>query len=203
MNRFLLLFLCSLTCLAGGSNKSKTVNGWFSCDTGGNIVSGTQAEGAFVSQTISDACTAFLVTEQSQFTGNLVGKTLTATVALEWFGSPLFLDCFTDTPAKVRVYFSDLTGTYNLQKGIKYHWLDWWASPGLPLADAQLLTITATFVYGSWSDAMGYSDSNQFLAAAQNVRQIGFAFSGDTYYDTGISTDSGLLVFRILNFSIQ
>lgn len=151
----------------------------------------------------SDPNTALLVTNQKSLTGDLTGKTITATAnisgvtgAFTYYGKPD--GC--GTPANMRLYFE----TSNAG-GFDYtHY--WWANPDSAVLANGTLTLTATVEPADWSDwngTRGTDAADGFAAAAANVTNVGISFGGGCFFENGVGTDDGSGTLTLTNFSLN
>ena len=140
--------------------------------------------------------------------GNLLGKTVTSTFAIDAVAGTTFVgyDTSGPTPPTVRFYFR----TTNASLGESAFW---WSNPvSISLADLFALgpggkTLSVTFAPANWSDrAGGFGNADAahlaaFKASASNVTEIGFSFgSGSTFAFGDGSTPAGAM-FNMLKFA--
>ena len=147
--------------------------------------------------------TALLVTSDKSLTGDLTGKTITATAtvsgatgAFTYYGEPD--GC--NSPANWRLYFE----TSNAGGFAYTHY--WWSNPTSAVLANGTLTVTATVDPASWSDWNGKLGTDQsasagFAAAAANVTAIGVSFGGGCFFENGVGTTDGSGTFALNSFA--
>lgn len=215
-----LLFLAlSLLCVAakpgGGGGGS---GGWRKADT--NLsrwtysTLSTPAAGDIATcpiTTVYANYTAFLVTN---ITGNISGKTITATFTVGVVsGDPFYVWGGYNYPgggygteAEGRFYFS--THADYPRNGNPSDPDNYWFSSANTLIDDLLgaVTISATVDPSNWAQSFGAWGTDHlagFNSACQNVTTIGFAFGSNQFSDTGISTTNGTAVIHLQGFTVQ
>jgi hypothetical protein len=87
----------------------------------------------------------------------------------------------------------------------------WWSVPGVFIASQSrvainntLLTVTTTLQPDQWSHALGTNGSviqDKFLLALSQIKQVGLAFGGGSFYDVGVN--QYYATFKLKSFSIQ
>ncbi len=149
--------------------------------------------------------------------GDLTGETITASISITTTGRPCFVYGFEGYPwntcpsgANVRLYFSCAPGPYDLDQAnadeCGYWWADFAAGSVNDILDA---TLTASLTDPSqWSDSQGVSGADEpeaFFVAVQNIAQVGLAFGGGCFYDTGvgIGKGGGSATFHLKNYVVQ
>jgi hypothetical protein len=158
---------------------------------------------------------AFLTTETIQ--GDFTGKTVTADLFMTSTGSPQFIynsvgsGC--PAPANVRLYFTTVTGTYDLRNANAHQTNYWWSTKGIQLPDLVTWPSGGVFMISLdpslWSDSQGVLGSIEpeaFAAAVRNVKQIGLSFGGGCYYDIGVGLSNkapNSANLHLVNFTIE
>jgi len=156
---------------------------------------------------------AFLVSTQA-FCGDVSGKVVRCTFTVDCSGNTVFRYGGQGTwnngsrPASARLFFSCLSGYDNNTTQPTNFWFN---TPWVEIStNGATNTLTATLDhFGDWTDAGGpYSSANDdlvggFWNTVSNVCQIGLAFGGGSFYDTGIAVTSGQATFRLLSFSVS
>ncbi len=144
--------------------------------------------------------TALLATSDNSLTGDLTGKTLTATVS--WTGvTGTFQEqngggCIPDSQY-VRLYFATPGFAYT-------HY--WWSNPvhvdlvgpgGGPTTMSVSLTATDSTRASQWSDWNGQLANSSaavnaaFNAAVAKVSTVGLSFGGGCFFENGVTTSDG------------
>lgn len=162
------------------------------------------------------AYSAFLTTTTiNDHLGNLTGNTISATINLSVINTPDFvwgglLSGWNTTglPAHARLFISSSASAYSNPAYTACPSCYWWSGPGW--AELSMSTGTATISDildpARWSNANGVSGStvpSEFAAAASDVRQIGLAFGGGSFYDVGIAilnVTGDSATFHLTNF---
>lgn len=153
--------------------------------------------------------TALLTTAGKSLTGDLTGKTLTATFEITG-NSPVFTyygqatsQC--STPASVRLYF---TGIGEKSPGFYSNY--WWSNP---VSSAVLavtpagttVTLTASLGTTAWSNWNGKSVSDvpaEFAAAVASVSSVGLSFGGGCFFSNGVGVSSGSAQFALTSYTV-
>jgi hypothetical protein len=165
-------------------------------------------------------CVSFLTTTTDpSLLGDLTGKTISATISITSVGTPMFVYNFEGyswntcpAPASVRIYFTTTTGMYDLDDANANETQYWWADIACAKLSGRLnTTLTAELSDPTqWSDSQGNSAADPqyteaFLEAVKNVGQIGLAFGGGCFYDTGVgqAKGSGRSVFHLKNYTVN
>lgn len=94
-------------------------------------------------------------------------------------------------PAHVRLYFTSTTNTYSNIDSSQHPNLYWWSTNwiALNLNDCMSFsTIVSPENFANGGGQSGSLDTNSFYACASNVKQIGFAFGGGSFYDVGVAS---------------
>ena len=161
--------------------------------------------------------TAFVVTNK---TGNISGKTITATFTVQvtsgdpgyvWGGYNVPMYGNFGTRAEAGLYFSTDTGFPRNGAPPDNEADNYWYTPfNRILVDDLLGTVTLSVSVqpGNWSNAYGAlgSDASHvagFLNACQGGGVIGLALASDHFFDIGVATTNGTAVLHLHNFSIQ
>lgn len=152
-----------------------------------------------VPKTGNNAAYSAFLTTATEHTGDLTGKTISATINLTVISTPDFvwgglLSGWNTTglPAHARLFISSNPEPYS---NARYHDCPscyWWSSPGWVELSVSTGTATISDILdpAHWSNANGVLGSTvptEFAAAAANVQQIGLAFGGGSFYDVGIA----------------
>lgn len=149
--------------------------------------------------------------------GNLTGQTVTATVSVTVTGDPDFvwgglLSGWNPTglPAHARLFITSSAAAYSNPGYKACPSCYWWSGPAWveisPLTGT--VGISDTFDPSHWSNANGQSGTSlppEFAAVVANVRQIGLAFGGGTFYDVGVAVLNGTGggTFHLQNFTAE
>jgi len=165
---------------------------------------------------------ALLTTTATGYTkkGNLLGKTVTATISITGPAASYLFSAYSDTScpagtATVRFYFSTklvLGPETTFQPGL-YADQMWWSNVSIPLADLYALgpngtTLTVTFAPANWFNLNGTQGSslvapyaNDFSLAASNVDKVGFSFGSPSCAAFGDGSNPAGAMFNLLKFS--
>lgn len=150
--------------------------------------------------------------------GNLLGKTVTATVSITAATGTTFVgydqDC--STPPTVRFYFDtkrQLGAETSFQSGLYEDQL-WWSNPvSISLADlfaagSAGATLSVSFSPANWSNLVGTFGTDlvgqygsDFSIAASNVNKIGFSFGSGCSFAFGDGSNPAGAMFNLLKFS--
>lgn len=202
MKTLFLLFISALTLNA---------QTWLACNTAGKSLPVYVASGDIgtvnIPSPIGRSVLSFFTTQT--ISGNFIGKTITARFSVNTGVSTIY-GCGggAQPPATVRLYFTTATGYFNFNDSDNRHPSNyWWNGPSgvtLDSADgATYVDVTATIsTAGGWTDSHGGSDPAKFTTAASSVRQIGFAFGGSNFYDTGVNANTPA-TFHLISFTVQ
>lgn len=165
------------------------------------------------------AYAAFLTTTTiTNHLGNLAGQSITATLSITFTGTPEFvwgglLSGWNPTglPAHARLFISSSSGPYSNAGYTACPSCYWWSGPAWVELSAATgtTTISDTFDPSHWTNANGQSGTSvpvEFANVVANVRQIGLAYGGGSFYDVGVailnqSGDSA--TFHLLAFDTQ
>jgi hypothetical protein len=172
---------------------------------------------------LTGARLSFLTTTNNwSLLGNLVGKTVSATIQLETINNPI-LEFGNDSGeglrcSNVRLYFTTTRVPYVNTQADANETQYWWADVGWVAlnngnpapAIAGIYTLTVPIDPALWSDSQGRSGSiltNEFYRAARGVRQIGLSFGGGDYFDTGTRVNNldhpeSAAMFYILDYRV-
>lgn len=160
---------------------------------------------------------AFLTTTTvSDHLGNLTGQTISATLTLAVTGNPGFrfggqgVWNFGSLPANTRLFISTSSAPYSNAGYNACPSCYWWSGVAWTQISATTGTATLqdTFDPSHWSNANGQSGSSmptEFANAIANVRQIGLAYGGGSFYDVGIAitNGTGTAIFHLMDFSVE
>ena len=167
--------------------------------------------------------TSFLTTT-TNFVGNHTGKTISATFTVTVLsGDPIFMFGGQlnnqgtgpgwnrgSLPPHCRLFFSTNIATYSNLTADNSPLNYWWSNP--LYVEIDTLTGTATLTESlsgtGWSSANGIPAANaftEFLNAVSNVRQIGLAFGGGSFFDVGVGTfeNTGTASFTLNSFAVE
>jgi len=165
--------------------------------------------------------TSFLTTTtDTNLLGNITGKTITATLSVvAFFGTEFGYGGMLNSrgdgpgwntgtmPANCRIFLTTYPGTYSNTYADAHANDFWWTHEGVAVIDDMTgtVTITATLDPAQWSNASGQFDATAFNAAITNVRQIGLAFGGGSFFDVGVGVlqDTGSASFYLNSFTVQ
>lgn len=168
--------------------------------------------------------TSFLTTTSiTNVLGNLTGKTVSATCSIvAFFGTEFAYGGMLNnrgdgpgwntgtSPANFRFFFSTNAATYSNTTADQNQMGYWWSNPVSAVVDDLTGTVTITESLGSinWSNSQGIPAANafsSFLTATANVRQIGIAFGGGSFFDVGVGVlqDTGSAKFYLNSFTVQ
>lgn len=222
---FLVLLLAFLFCSAaharGRPRLSQPASPWlvYKWGNGGHYRPFSTVDGTFTFPIAGNnvAYPAFLTTTTiAEHLGALTGQTVSATITVTTTGNPDFVwggllsgwnTCC--LPANVRLFISSSAVAYS-NSGYKAcpscYW--WSANAWLEVSPSGNTTITAALVPSQWSNAIGQSGSSQpvaFANAVANVRQIGLAFGGGSFYDVGVAIQGSgsTAAFHLIAFNVQ
>jgi hypothetical protein len=177
-----------------------------------------------VSFNFSSGYVALLTTTDKSFTGDLTGKTVSATINVSGVTGK-FEDqngggCTPDNQT-VRFYFTSPSASgpsYPLPgQGVPgspfggtpsgYYGRTWWSNPtSLVLTPTAAGTIVVSLDPSNWSDwngQLGTSSSavqDAFTAAVAKVQEIGLSFGGGCFFENGVTTSDGSGTFTLTAF---
>lgn len=131
---------------------------------------------------------ALLLTKNGAYTGNLTGKTVSATIAVSGTTYPFVYQdggsC--GSPATVRFYFRAPSFEYTNF---------WWSNPtAYTLANGSAtLTVPLTdpSQWSDWNGQSGSSNPTAFAGAVANVNMIGLSFGGGCFFENGATVGGG------------
>jgi hypothetical protein len=147
--------------------------------------------------------TALFTTTDPSLTGDLLGKTLTDSVAVSGDAASFVTqngggDCVNNVPAAVRFYFTApaASGPSVGTPPTGFYTASWWSNPisVQMLSGNQSQTISDVMSPADWSDWNGQPASTQvdaFNEAASQVQSIGLSFGGDCFFETGVTPTPG------------
>jgi len=204
--KFLLPFLLALSCAASDWQLLDYYPGYTFADAPGGSFD-------FPDAAMHAHYPAFLVSTQ-QFCGDISGKILTCSFVVDCESNTVFRFGGQGTwntgsrPASARLFFSCQTGYDNNTTAPTNFWFN---TPWVEISTNGLTnTLTATLDHvGDWTDAGGpYSTANDdlvggFWNTVSNVAQIGLAFGGGSFYDTGVAVVSGAARFNLVSFAVD
>lgn len=178
---------------------------------------GDVATFAFPVHSQNAAYAAFLTTTTiTNHLGNLTGQAVSATISVTFTGTPEFvwgglLSGWNPTglPAHARLFISTSSSPYSNAGYTACPDCYWWSQPAWVELNMLTGTVTITDVLDPthWSQANGILGSDhptEFQAAIANVRQIGVAMGGGSFFDCAVailnqSGDSAM--FHLISFS--
>ncbi len=214
---FLVLMMALSACAAPTPSSTWVLYSW--ANSGRYVPSATDGSFSFPLAKKSSAYPAFLTTTlDSSVLGDLTGQTITATINLTVTGSPLFRFGGQGSwnngslPPNTRLYFSTNAAAYDLQDATLHENAYWWSGSAWTEVtnNMGIVVLSDTFDPVHWSNAQGHSAADPaytpaFNAAVANVRQIGLAFSGGSFFDTGVAViaNTGTATFHLLNYQAQ
>ena len=151
---------------------------------------------------------AFLVCTNPQAM-NLSNETIFATFTVECSPDAVFR-CGNEGfgnlgPASAHLFFSSVTGYANQGTGSTNYWFN---SQSVTIStNTGTAMLVATFNPAGWTDAGGCNDcppptEADFWFALANVHEIGIAFGGQTFWDTGVATINGTATFHLNYFGV-
>lgn len=151
---------------------------------------------------------ALLLNNTGTLTGDLTGKTITASFSISGATSPFNYGGEPDgsgVAANVRLYWdsASITKTKNLVATDF-----WWSNPVSATLANGTLTLTTTVEPANWSDYFGafgnqdQSTTSGFDAAASDVKDIGLSFGGGFFFANGVGTTDGSGTFTLTSFSV-
>jgi hypothetical protein len=151
--------------------------------------------------------------------GNLLGKTVTATISITGPAGTTFVgydECLGGLPPTVRFYFDtklELGAETTFQEDLYENQL-WWSNPvSISLADVFAAgpagtTLSVTFSPANWSNLVGaFGDdlvapySSDFSTAASNVSKVGFSFGSGCSFAFGDGSAPAGAMFNLMKFS--
>lgn len=159
--------------------------------------------------------TAFVWTNAS---GNIAGKTMTATFTVEAVSGddPFYVWGGYNIPgqdygvrAEAGLYFSTDTGFPRNGAPPLSEQDNYWYTPfDRVLVDDLLGTVTLSVSIQpeNWSNAYGGFGSDRvtgFMNAAQNPKVAGIALASEHFYDIGVATTNGTSILHLHSFTIQ
>lgn len=187
---------------------------------GATLVKPDPTDGSISFAFLSTPDTAFLLANHPSYRGSLlgsllnktasaiVGVTVTGTPSFTYFGEP---GCGAGTAA-VRFFFeTDTSGKFDENDY-------WWSDPTVEklvpakVAMATLLTgdkeMEVTFEPSQWTNVNGHRAGTSpytaaFIAAAEDVRQIGLTFGDGCSFASGVGLSGGSGVFQLKQFVVQ
>lgn len=161
---------------------------------------------------------AFLTTAvDTNFLGDLTGKTISATLNLTTTSNPIITFKGQGTwntcpaPAQTCFFISSSPGPYDALDSSRQNEF-WFAFNDRAEVSATMgtVTISQTFDPANWSNSFGQSAANPaftaaFQAVVQDVKQSGLWFSGGCFYDIGIAVtvNSGTAIIHLLSYDVQ
>lgn len=152
--------------------------------------------------------------------GNLLGKTVTATISITAPAGTTFTGydtCAGGLPPTVRFYFDTkliLGAPVPFQSRLYADQMWWSNSVSVSLADmfaagSNGVTLSVTFAPANWSNLVGTAGNQlvapyaaDFSTAASNVDQVGFSFGSGCSFAFGDGSQPAGALFNLLNFSI-
>jgi hypothetical protein len=156
---------------------------------------------------LSTPDTALLTTADKSLTGDLTGKTLTATfeitgtsdAAFTYYGAPG--QCGLNGPF-VRLYF---TGTGEKAPGFYSNY--WWSNPASTAlaVNGGTLSLSVPLTTG-WSDWNGQPVSAvpaNFAAAVASVSSVGLSFGGGCFFANGVGVTAGSASFILMGYTVS
>lgn len=203
MKTILLILLSVLTTEASQSSNYD----WIACNTAGKEVPVARATGDIGTLPIPGpksrpSYVAFFTTQvESAILGDLTGKTITATFHVD--GAPAWGVGYGAGVATLRLYFTTTTGYYNLNNANAHPELYWYSYPlsfSMSSTDNSTITFSATLDPSQWLG--GESNLTGFAFAVSHIAQIGFAFGGTQFFDTGINASTST-TFHLLSYTAQ
>jgi hypothetical protein len=154
---------------------------------------------------------ALLLSNTGTLTGNLTGKTITATFTISGATLPFSYGGEPDGSglgATARLYWdsASITKAKNLV-ATNY----WWSNPESVTLANGTFTLTATVdpAGAGWSDYFGalgtqdQSTTSAFDAAASAVKDIGLSFGGGFFFANGVGTTDGSGTFTLTSFTVS
>lgn len=151
---------------------------------------------------------ALFLNNTGTLTGDLTGKTITATFTIGGADTTFNYGGEPDgsgVAANVRLYWdsASITKAKNLV-ATDY----WWSNPMSATLTNGTLTLTTTVSPANWSDYFGafgnqdQSTMSGFNAAASDVKDIGLSFGGGFFFANGVGTTDGSGTFTLTSFTV-
>jgi hypothetical protein len=208
MKRFLVGILMAATATIGfGSAASASTSAWteFIYNSSGNALKGValpDSSGGNASFNFAPGVfTALLTTSDKSLTGDLSGKTLTATVTVTGVTGS-FVDqnnggCLPDNQS-VRLYFNSGGTGEGGQRG--FYTTFWWSNPmsvqlvndgSGSLSGTMSVTLSDPSLWSDWNGQNGSTVADAFNTAATKVLSVGLSFGGGCFFENGVTVDSG------------
>jgi hypothetical protein len=153
---------------------------------------------------------ALLLNNTGPLTGNLTGKTITATFSISGVNTSINYGGEPDgsgAPTTVRLYFdsASITKAKNLV-ATNY----WWSNPeSVTLTGDGTGTLTFAVIPGNWSDYYGafgnqdQSTTSAFNAVAKDVKDVGLSFGGGYFFANGVGTTDGSGTFTVNSLTVS
>lgn len=159
--------------------------------------------------------TFLTTTTQTQLLGNLTGRVIRTAFTITTTGNPQFVYGgqlsgwnHGSAPANCRFFISTHTEAYSNQGYTADPNGFWWSAVNSTLHGGVDAISEATFQPERWSNANGHlaSESPYYTQAFQsvvaNVRQIGLAYGGGSFFDVGVAilNGTGTALFHLDSF---
>lgn len=189
--------------------------GWSACNTAGKSVPVRVDSGDLVTLPIPSAKSkpAYVAFLTEPLAVNLIGRTIICTFRIDNTGTPVYAIGYSGgcpSPANLRLYFTTISGSYNLNNGEHHPHEYWWSDASFSsFVDADgglIITFVDPLHADQWSDALGGSGATYpaaFASALSRCVQIGFSFGGGCFFDTGVGMTSGTATMHVLNYTAQ
>jgi hypothetical protein len=209
MKRFLVGLLVAATATIGfGSVAFASTGAWteFVYNSSGNALKGVAVSTIGDTTTFKFApnvYTALLTTSDKSLTGDLTGRTLSATVSVTGMNpATTFLEqngggCTPDSQY-VRLYFNSGGTGAGGQRG--FYTTFWWSNPvhvnlvndgfGNVAPSTMNVTVDPT-QWSDWNGTPGSTVPDAFNTAATKVLSVGLSFGGGCFFENGVTTSDG------------
>jgi hypothetical protein len=146
----------------------------------------------------------------TNLTGNLTGKTLSATVTISTTNTPTFIFAQPSAgctyPASFVLYFTSTTGLFDINAANSNPNAHWY-SVAKTVFVGGVLVVSVPLDPSAWSNALGKLGTAQlagFNTCVASIRQAGFGYGGGCYWDDGVGiSGNGTATYHLNSYQTQ